>query len=155
MSAANLASLKTKVEELKRAILKSEDSEDADSYIVQAFRVTDDGAVYCFCTDCLIGDDTAFEATLKFIDRENGEYLIIRGSASLQVSLIPPVIANQERKGSVFKIQINSAQYFQRESSSLYLFFLPSLALSRSGNCGYTLSPDKIRAPPKENYYIY
>ncbi len=107
-----IKSLKTKIEEMKHAILRPEENGNGN-YLVETFRVTDDGRIYCFCEDA--SKEDIFEASLKFIDKENGEYLLVHGTATRDEKVLPPRITTPGAPGTVFAIDINTAQYFQRE----------------------------------------
>ena len=121
MSSPTLETLKDKIRQLKHAILKPVQQESCESYMVETIGIAEDGTILCSSKDPIAnhqGQGSPFEVTLKYLDKEQGEYVLIHGSASKQMfSFLPRMSIETDKHGSTLKIKINTAQYFQKEES--------------------------------------
>lgn len=107
--------LENNVLRLKQALLKPTANNGCETYIVDVYRIGDEGELLCYCEDQMMGDEELFEATLKFINKDEGEYLLVCGQACLLPDALPPAIGADGIKGSVFRVNIATAQFFKRE----------------------------------------
>ena len=124
MSSPTLETLRTKIRQLRHAILKPVEQEPCESYMVETLGIAEDGTILCSSNDVIADQkeqETPFAVTLKYLDKEQGEYVLIHGSASKQMFSFPPKMATETNKyRSTLIIKINTAQYFQKEESPAF-----------------------------------
>lgn len=120
MSVNEMATLQSKIEELRHGYLRPVDSPGDKSYLVDAFRMSEEGEIFVFSEQELPVNGKPVDVSLKFIDKENGEYLVINGTATKANSMIPPVITVPGDRGMILKVHVSTAQYFQREEYSSF-----------------------------------
>jgi len=109
--------LKNKIKQLKHAIMKPEEKESGKSYLIETLEVGTDGEIVCYSDDAISREPSVpFPVTLRFLNKEKGEYIVIQGLASKQLfPLSAKLLSGIEVLKSTLKIKINSAKYFQKE----------------------------------------
>ncbi len=118
MSTPTLEILRNKIRQLKHAILKPVQQEPCESYMVETLGIAEDGTILCSSKNVIANQDqeSPFEVTLKYLDKEQGEYLLIHGSASKEMfSFLPSREIETNNSVSTLKIKIKMAQYFKKE----------------------------------------
>jgi hypothetical protein len=120
MMAPTLEILKEKIKQLKHAIMKPEEKESGKSYLVETLDVATDGNIVCSSDDTIQKEPSVpFPVTLRYINKEKGEYIVIEGLASKQLfPLTAKLLSGIEVLKSTIKIKINSAKYFEKEESA-------------------------------------
>ena len=112
--------LKNKIKQLKHAILKPEEKDSGKSYIVETLDVAADGNIVCCSEDSISKEPSVpFSVTLRYINKEKGEYILIEGLATKQLfPLSPKLLSGMDVLKSTYKIKVNSAKYFEKEEST-------------------------------------
>lgn len=112
--------LKNKIKQLKHAIMKPEEMDSGKSYLIETLDVATDGDIVCYSDDAISKEPSVpFPVTLKYLNKEKGEYILIQGLASKQLfPLSSKLLLGIEVLKSTLKIKINSAKYFQKEDSN-------------------------------------
>ena len=122
MSSPTLETLRDKIRQLKHAILKPVQQEPCESYMVETLGIAEDGTIFCSSKDVIANqEESPFEVTLKYLDKEQGEYVLIHGSASKEIySFLSRMQLETNNTVSTLKIKIQSAQYFEKEESTSF-----------------------------------
>jgi hypothetical protein len=117
MATPTLETLRNKIRQLKHAILKPVQQESSESYRVETLGIAEDGTIFCSSNDMIANqEESPFDVILKYLDKEQGEYVLIHGSASKQMySFLPRMETETNNPVSTLKIKINTAQYFEKE----------------------------------------
>jgi len=117
MTSPTLETLRNKIRQLKHAILKPVQQEPCESYMVETLGIAEDGTIFCSSKDIIANqEDSPFDVILKYLDKEQGEYVLIHGSAYKQMySFLPRTETETNNPVSTLKIKINTAQYFEKE----------------------------------------
>src|ERR1700704_4750224 len=118
MTSPTLETLRNTIRQLKHAILKPVQKEPCESYMVETLGIAEDGTILCSSNDVMANQDqeSPFEVTLKYLDKEQGQYVLIYGSASKEkFSFLPRMDTESNNPVSTLKIKINTAQYFEKE----------------------------------------
>jgi len=113
--------LKNKIKQLKHGIMKPEEKEVGNSYMVETLEVASDGEIVCCSYDAIPKEPfVPFPVTLRYISKEKGEYILIQGLASKQLfPLSAKLMSGLDVLKSTFKIKVNSAKYFEKEESPI------------------------------------
>ena len=116
MASPTLETLRDKIRQLKHAILKPVQQESSESYQVETLGIAEDGTIFCASKDMIAYQEKSpFEVTLKYLDKEQGEYVLIHGSASKEIySFLSRMQIQTNNTVSTLKIKIQSAQYFEK-----------------------------------------
>jgi len=117
MTSPTLETLRNKIRQLKHAILKPVQQEPCESYMVETLGIAEDGTIFCSSKEMIANQkESPFDVILKYLDKEQGEYVLIHGSASKQMySFLPKMETETNNPVSTLKIKINTAQYFEKE----------------------------------------
>jgi len=117
MTSPTLETLRNKIRQLKHAILKPVQQGSSESYMVETLGIAEDGTIFCSSKDVIANqEESPFDVILKYLDKEQGEYVLIHGSASKQMySFLPKMETETNNPVSTLKIKINTAQYFEKE----------------------------------------
>jgi hypothetical protein len=117
MTSPTLETLRNKIRQLKHAILKPVQQEPCESYMVETLGIAEDGTIFCTSKDIITNQaESPFDVTLKYLDKEQGEYVLIHGSASKQkYAFLPKMEIEANNPVSTLKIKIQTAQYFEKQ----------------------------------------
>ena len=112
-----LETLRNKIRQLKHAILMPVQQEPCESYMVETLGIAEDGTIFCSSQVKIANQkESPFDVTLKYLDKEQGEYVLIHGSAINQMySFLPKMDSAGNNPVSTLKIKIQTAQYFEKE----------------------------------------
>src|ERR1700694_4147554 len=84
MTSPTLETLRNKIRQLKHAVLKPVQQDPCESYVVETLGIAEDGTILCSSSDAIANQhqESPFDVTLKYLDKEEGQYVLIYGSAS-------------------------------------------------------------------------